>query len=151
MRPAAIVLAAVSIAPTAAQPVRVKSGILDCDVSGGWGFIIGSQKTVQCLFTPDQPGPREPYVGAITKFGLDIGATGRGQMVWVVYSETTAGRGALAGNYGGVTGEATIAVGLGANVLVGGSNRTIALQPISTTEQSGLNLAVGVADRWTCR
>jgi creatinine amidohydrolase/Fe(II)-dependent formamide hydrolase-like protein len=31
-------------------------------------------------------------------------------------------------------------------VLVGGSNRTVALQPLSTTEQSGLNLAVGVAD-----
>jgi hypothetical protein len=143
---AVLALAVTSIGPTAAQPVRVKSGVLDCDVSGGWGFIIGSQKTVQCLFTPDQPGPREPYVGVISKFGLDIGGTGRGQMVWAVYAETNAGRGALAGNYSGVTGEATIAVGLGANVLVGGSNRTVALQPLSTTEQSGLNLAVGVAD-----
>src|SRR3954469_13503875 len=69
---AALALTAISIAPTTGQPVRVKSGILDCDVSGGWGFIIRSQKPVQCLFTPDQPGPREPYVGAITKFGLDI-------------------------------------------------------------------------------
>jgi len=66
---AALALAVTSTGPTAAQPVRVKSGILDCDVSGGWGFIIGSQKTVQCLFTPDQPGPREPYVGVISKFG----------------------------------------------------------------------------------
>ena len=85
-------------------------------------------------------------MGVISKFGLDIGGTGRGKMMWAVYAETTAGRGALAGNYSGVTGEATIAVGLGANVLVGGSNRTVALQPLSTTEQSGLNLAVGVAD-----
>jgi hypothetical protein len=85
-------------------------------------------------------------VGVISKFGLDIGGTGRGQMVWAVYAETNAGRGALAGGYTGVTGEATVAVGLGANVLVGGSDRTVALQPLSTTEQSGLNLAVGVAD-----
>jgi hypothetical protein len=144
---AAVVLALMvtSVAPTAAQPTRVKSGVLDCDVSGGWGLIIGSQKAVQCLFMPDQPGPREPYTGVITKFGLDIGATAGSRMVWAVYAETNAGRGALAGDYGGVTGEATIAIGLGANVLVGGSNRTVALQPLSTTEQTGLNLAVGVA------
>jgi hypothetical protein len=140
-----LALAVTSIDPTAAQAPRVKSGVLDCDVSGGWGLIIGSQKSVQCLFMPDQPGPREPYTGVITKFGLDIGATAGSRMVWSVFAETVGGLGALAGDYTGVTGEATIAVGLGANVLVGGSNRTIALQPVSTTEQSGLNLAVGVA------
>ncbi len=53
--------------------------------------------------------------------------------------------GALAGTYAGATAEATIAVGLGANVLVGGSNRTVALQPLSVTGQTGLNLAAGVA------
>jgi hypothetical protein len=144
---ATLALMVASVGPTAAQqPVRIKSGLLDCDVSGGFGVIIGSQKSVNCLFMPDQPGPREPYVGVITKFGLDIGVTSGGRMVWAVYSETTGGRGALAGDYTGVSGEATIAVGLGANVLVGGSNRTVALQPVSTTEQSGLNLAVGVAD-----
>ena len=67
-------------------------------------------------------------------------------MVWAVYSETVAGIGALAGDYVGATGEATVAVGLGANVLIGGSNRTVALQPLSVTGQTGLNLAVGVAD-----
>ena len=46
----------------------------------------------------------------------------------------------------GATGEATVAVGLGANVLVGGSIRSVALQPLSATGQTGLNLAVGVAD-----
>ena len=49
------------------------------------------------------------------------------------------------GDYYGATGEVTIAAGLGANVLVGGSNRTIALQPISISGQKGLNFAVGVA------
>jgi hypothetical protein len=143
---ATLALVVTAIGPAAAQPARVKSGVLDCDVSGGIGLIIGSQKSVQCVFTPDQPGPREVYTGAITKFGLDIGATTGGRMVWSVYAETTAGRGALAGDYSGATGEATVAVGLGANVLVGGSNRTIALQPVSATGQTGLNLAVGVAD-----
>ncbi len=70
---------------------------------------------------PDQPGPREQYTGVITKFGLDVGATTGGRMVWAVFAETNAGRGALAGDYTGATGEATIALGLGANVLAGGS------------------------------
>jgi hypothetical protein len=129
-----------------AHAQRVKAGVLNCDVSGGVGFVIGSQKEVSCIFTPDQQGPQEAYAGAITKFGLDIGATTRGVMVWGVFTETISGPGFLAGDYIGASGEATVAAGLGANVLIGGSNRTVALQPISVTGQVGLNLAVGVAN-----
>ena len=131
-------------APAQAQN-SVKVGTLVCDVSGGIGMIIGSQKGVQCLFNPNLPGPPKSYVGTISKLGLDIGATSAGQMVWAVYAPTSRGYGALAGTYAGATAEATIAVGLGANVLVGGSNRTVALQPLSVTGQTGLNLAAGVA------
>jgi hypothetical protein len=130
--------------PAAAQ--RVKAGILSCDVSAGLGFIIGSQKDVSCLFAPDQAGPQETYVGTITKFGLDIGATSGGVMVWGVFTETNRGPGFLAGDYVGASGEVTVAAGLGANVLIGGSNRTVALQPVSVSGQVGLNLAVGVAE-----
>jgi hypothetical protein len=129
----------------AAAQDRVKAGTLVCDVSAGIGMIIGSQKDVQCLFNSDRPGPREAYVGTISKFGIDIGATSGGQMVWVVYAPTSRVFGALAGVYSGATAEATIAVGLGANALVGGSDRTVALQPLSVTGQTGLNLAAGVA------
>ena len=128
---------------TAQQNVKV--GTLVCDVSGGIGLVIGSQKGVQCLFNPNLPGPPEAYVGTISKLGLDIGATSAGQMVWAVYAPSTGVFGALAGTYAGATAEATVAVGLGANVLVGGSNRTVALQPLSVTGQTGLNLAAGVA------
>ena len=140
----ALVMAVASAQPAAAQ--RIKAGILNCDVSAGLGFIIGSRKDISCLFVPDHAGPQETYVGTISKFGLDIGATARGEMVWAVFTETNRGPGFLAGDYVGATGEATIAAGLGANVLVGGSNRTIALQPVSISGQVGLNLAVGVAD-----
>jgi Protein of unknown function (DUF992) len=124
---------------------HIKAGTLVCDVSGGIGMIIGSQKGVQCQFNPDLPGPPELYIGTISKFGLDIGATSGGQMVWAVYAPSSRGPGILAGVYSGATAEATIAVGLGANALVGGSNRTVALQPLSVTGQTGLNLAAGVA------
>jgi len=133
-------------AALAQAPERAKIGTLTCDISAGIGLIIGSQKQVQCLFTPSAPGPREVYVGAIRKFGLDVGATTGGEMVWSVYASTVGGPAALAGSYGGATAEATVGAGLGANVLVGGSNRTIALQPVSVQGQGGLNVAAGVAD-----
>jgi hypothetical protein len=141
-----LALAAVSFNAETVQAQRVRTGVLNCDVSAGIGLIIGSQRSVNCLFTPDQPGPQEGYFGTITKFGLDVGATAGGAMVWAVYADTSRGYGFLAGDYAGASGEATVAVGLGANVLVGGSNRTVALQPVSLTGQVGLNLALGVAN-----
>jgi hypothetical protein len=145
---AALVVAAAVAAPVAtmAQGERVKAGTLTCDISGGIGLIIASHKDVTCMFTPAQPGPREVYVGGINKFGLDIGATAGGEMVWAVYAPTTRRFGALAGNYSGATAEATVGAGLGANVLVGGSDRTVALQPLSVQGQTGLNVAAGVAE-----
>ena len=76
---------------------------------------------------------------------LDLGLTGGGVMVWAVFTDTLAGPGFLAGDYIGASGEVSIAAGLGANVLLGGSNHTVALQPLSVSGQIGLNLAVGVA------
>jgi hypothetical protein len=140
-----LALAAMSFDPEIAQAQRIRTGVLNCDVSAGLGLIIGSQRSVNCLFTPDLGGPQEGYFGTITKFGLDIGATAGGTMVWAVYADTSRGYGFLAGEYAGASGEATVAVGLGANVLVGGSNRTVALQPVSIQGQIGLNLALGVA------
>jgi hypothetical protein len=125
---------------------RVKAGVLDCEVAPGIGYIVMSQKAVRCLFTPDRPGPQERYVGTISKIGVDIGATAGGHVVWGVFTETVGGIGALAGEYGGVGGEATVAVGLGANVMVGGSSRTVALQPLSVSGQIGLNVAAGFTD-----
>lgn len=139
---AAIAMPATSIAQS---PSTTKVGMLTCDVSAGIGVIIASKKDITCLFTPSNPGPREVYSGSVTKFGLDIGATSGGEMVWAVFAPTDRQFGALSGNYGGASAEATVGVGAGANVLVGGSNRTVTLQPISVQGQTGLNLAAGVA------
>jgi hypothetical protein len=142
---AAVALAVASAGPAAAQQAKV--GVLTCDVSAGIGLIIGSQRTVSCVFNSDQGAPPESYVGTMRKFGLDIGVTAAGVMVWAVFTSTTArGPGFLAGDYVGASAEASIAVGLGANVLVGGSNRTVALQPLSVSADVGLNFAVGVAE-----
>jgi hypothetical protein len=144
---AAAALLAVFAAFEPADAQRSRAGVLGCDVSGGIGFIIGSQRRMICTFTPDGGGPLETYHGTISRFGLDIGATAGGSMVWAVFSDFVGPQqGSLAGDYVGATGEVTVAVGLGANVLIGGSNRQVALQPLSISGQVGLNLAVGVAD-----
>jgi hypothetical protein len=143
---AAAALAVALGVPASTQAQRAKVGTLTCDISGGIGLIIASQKQVQCLFTPSEPGPREVYVGAIRKFGLDLGATAGGEMVWSVYAPTSGRVAALAGTYAGATAEATVGAGIGANVLIGGSDRTIALQPVSVQGQTGLNVAAGVAE-----
>jgi hypothetical protein len=142
----ALLLALAWAEPGAAQQIR--AGMLTCNVSAGLGFIVGSQKTIACVFKPDQPSSpsrQEDYDGTITKFGLDLGITGGGLMMWAVFTNTIAGPGFLAGDYVGASGEASLGAGLGANVLVGGSNRTVTLQPVSVGGQIGLNLAVGVA------
>jgi len=142
---AAMALAgALTTAPAQAQ--NVQAGSLVCDVSGGVGMIIASQREMACTFTNSR-GELEVYVGQIRRFGLDIGATAGGQMVWAVFAPSGQfSRGALAGTYSGASAEATVVAGLGANVLLGGSNRSIALQPLSVQGQTGLNLAIGVAD-----
>lgn len=135
-------------AGSAAAQQRVQTGTLACDVSAGLGLIVGSQRSINCSFTPSVPGqPIEHYVGQITKVGIDLGVTSPGQLVWAVYSPTTSRfTGALAGNYAGASAEATIGAGLGANVLIGGSDRTMALQPLSIQGQAGLNVAAGIAE-----
>jgi Protein of unknown function (DUF992) len=143
---ASIAAIAASATSTLAQsPNRTKVGTLTCDVSGGVGLIITSQKSLRCTFDPADAGPRELYTGTITKFGLDIGATTGGVMVWAVFAPSTRRFGALAGHYAGATAEATVGAGIGANALIGGSDRTVTLQPLSVQGQVGLNLAAGVA------
>ena len=127
----------------------VELGSLDCYVNEGTGFIFGSTKDISCVFTSANPDePNHSYFGVINKFGLDIGTTGEAFMTWLVVAPTSQvmAPGILEGNYVGATAEATFAVGLGANVLVGGSNKSFALQPLSVQTQTGLNFAAGVAE-----
>ncbi len=137
-------LASLGVTEAQAQN-RVRASVLTCNVSGGIGLIVTSQKSTFCTFNPRR-GRNERYVGVIRRFGLDIGATQRGVITWAVLSEGSTAPGSLAGSYVGGSAEATVGAGLGANVLVGGSNRSIALQPLSVSGQTGLNFALGVGD-----
>jgi len=129
-------------APALAQETRVKTGTLRCDVSPGVAVIVGSRE-LACQFRPMR-GRREAYGGRLTKVGANLGVTGRGVMVWSVF-EPARRHGSLAGTYVGATGEVSLGAGIGANALIGGSNSSVALQPLSMQGQSGVNIALGGA------
>jgi hypothetical protein len=137
-------LAAAGLASPAYAQGGVRVGTLSCNVASGWGFVFGSSKGLRCTFAPTAGQP-ENYAGTINKFGVDIGYTRGGVLVWAVLAPTgNLSPGALNGNYVGATGSATVGVGAGANVLVGGSNNTISLQPVSIEGNTGLNVAAGI-------
>ena len=140
---AASLLALTLAAAPAFAKDGVKAGVLDCDVSAGIGLIIGSSKAVQCTFKGGG-GRVERYEGKIGKLGVDIGVTGEASMAWLVFAPGKVNNGALEGSYNGVSAEATVVAGLGANVLVGGFEKSINLQPVSIKGQTGLNVAAGL-------
>ncbi|OJT94858.1 MAG: hypothetical protein BGN82_03370, partial [Alphaproteobacteria bacterium 65-7] len=119
-------------------------GTLTCDVAGGVGFVFGSSKDLMCSYQPTK-APVERYTGTISKWGVDIGYTGKGKLIWGVFAPASDVRpGALEGEYAGATAQANVGVGLGANVLVGGLDKSIALQPLSVQGSTGLNVAAGI-------
>ena len=123
----------------------VKVGTLTCDEAAGWGLILGSSHSVRCTFSN---GDRvEHYTGEINKLGVDVGYQSGGVIVWAVIAPTASpAHGALAGHYVGATASAAVGVGVGANALVGGFNRSITLQPVSIQGEEGLNVAAGVGE-----
>ena len=139
---AATVVLGTALPASAEQHVKV--GALRCEVSASLGLIITSSQELSCALTSTR-GWRERYYGRIHKFGLDIGATDQGVLAWDVFASIEGPRRrALAGEYGGVDASATVGLGVGANVLVGGSGRAFSLQPLSVEGQTGLALAAGV-------
>jgi hypothetical protein len=141
----AAVLGALALAtPAQAAKHGVKVGELTCSVASGWGFVFGSSKDLRCVFRQSNRHAMH-YSGSIAKFGVDIGYTEGGVLVWEVVAPTSDVRpGALEGDYVGVSASATAGVGVGANVLVGGFDKSFSLQPLSVSGNRGLNVAAGV-------
>lgn len=120
-------------------------GSLTCNVAGGVGFVFGSSKALDCLFTKSN-GVAERYTGTVKKFGVDIGFTKEAHIVWLVFAPGQVEKGALTGDYAGATAAVAAGVGLGANVLIGGSKKQITLQPVSVEGSVGINVAAGLAE-----
>jgi Protein of unknown function (DUF992) len=133
-----------SATPSVADPA-VRYGVLSCDISGGIGLIFTEKQTMTCAYKPDDGTSPETYVGSIEEVGIELGSTSGGELTWVVVSlERGVPRGALAGNYIGLSANASLGEGFGANDLSGGFNRAYILQPYSVQTQSGINFAAGM-------
>jgi hypothetical protein len=142
-----LILALAPIIAPARSGVPVRLGILTCQVDGGIGKIISSRRELSCIFEDANGQPFERYAGEIRRYGLDIGSTSYSDIGWAVFALADADvrPGVLQGSYAGLSAGASIGIGLGANVLVGGFGRSFALQPLSLETSRGLNLAIGVA------
>lgn len=130
--------------PQPANRGGVNVGSLSCNVAGGVGFIFGSSRTLNCLFTRTD-GTAERYEGTIRRYGIDVGFTRDSTIVWMVFAPGSIAPGSLGGEYAGPTAQGTVGVGVGANVLLGGSSNQVTLQPVSVEGSVGLNAAAGVA------
>lgn len=145
IRLALIALTVAVSAGSATAQSRVQTGVLECLADPSVGFIIGSQRSLDCVFKPSR-GRVQNYSGTQSRIGLDIGFRQDATLLWAVFSPTVqVGPGELAGNYVGISGDVAVGIGVGANALLGGSNNSIALQPLSIEGQIGANIGVGMA------
>ena len=142
----AFAVTTLTAASNAQQPMtRVQVGILECRGAASIGFVVGSVTNLGCVLRVDG-APEDRYIATIRKVGLDLGITQESALAWGVYAPVARlGPGDLAGDYAGAQGSATLGGGVGGNVLIGGSNNSIALQPLSVQSQVGVNIAAGLA------
>ncbi|MGB9268279.1 MAG: DUF992 domain-containing protein [Pseudolabrys sp.] len=90
--------------------------------------------------------PPQAYYGALNMIGLNIGISAGGVFGWAVWAPTVGiPAGALTGEYVGASGDIGLGLGVGANVLIGGSGRTFALQPVSLEGSVAVDVALGVS------
>jgi len=139
------VVSLIAVIPASAQGNTIRQGVLTCRTSASVGLVVGSRQRLACQFKSES-GRTQNYVGTIGRLGLDLGVTAGGVMAWAVLASTpTIPSGALAGEFVGASGDISVGVGVGANLLVGGTRKSVSLQPLSVEGQVGANLALGVA------
>ena len=141
----ALLLGTAAVPNVQAANAGVKVGVLSCKVEPGWSYVVGSTKALNCSYSPSKGKP-ERYTGQIQKVGIDLGYSDGATMVWAVIAPTSdVGKDALEGDYAGAQASAAVGVGAGVNVLIGGLDKSITLQPVSVEGGTGVNLAAGVA------
>jgi Protein of unknown function (DUF992) len=141
---ASVLLCAIAL-PAHAERFRV--GRLLCASTPRVGLVLGSAQQLRCVFHATNTGRQYIYKGRIRRIGLDLGVTSAGTLTWAVFARNSRiGPGTLRGSYVGASGNVALGPGLGANVLIGGSRRTVVLQPLSVERSIGLNLAAGVTN-----
>lgn len=141
----AALMTALASAAHAQQPTqKVQVGVLECKGGPSIGFIVGAVTNLACVLRVNGM-PEDRYIATIQKVGVDIGITEETALAWNVFAPIAQpGRGDIAGTYVGVDAMAAALVGVGGNVLLGGSNNSIALQPVSVQAATGVIIAAGL-------
>lgn len=142
---AAVAAVALVLGLMSSAEAGTRVGVLRCYMDGGTGRIIGSSQNARCIFTSDS-GQREHYSSRISRIGLDLGYTGKSVIVWAVFAPSDLRHHALRGSYVGASADIAVGIGGGGNILVGGNDRTISLQPLSVKAETGLAVAVGAGN-----
>lgn len=128
-----------------AQTANIRVGTLTCKGKGRVGMILGSNETLDCTYAPMGNLPKRALIGTVTTVGLDVGVKGESIMIWGVLGSTSSmPSDALRGSFVGAAADASLGLGAGAKVLIGGNNKSIVLQPLSVQGQTGVNFAIGV-------
>lgn len=141
----AVVWLCAIMSPANAETFRV--GRLLCFSEPRVGLVLGSAQSMRCVFHALNPHRQYIYEGRIRRVGLDLGVTSASTLSWAVFAKNSRiGPGTLRGSYVGASANLAFGPGLGANVLIGGSRRSVMLQPLSIERSIGLNLAAGVTN-----
>lgn len=145
------VAAVIFIVPTVVTAAEsgAKVGMLTCEQIKGTkiNLLIHSSVQINCTYDGED-GSSEKYKGE-TGIGLGIDLSWKNEEIvkWVVIApsnDISPNNHALVGKYYGAKAEATIGVGVQANVLVGGGDKSFTLQPVSLGGQTGFGAAGGL-------
>jgi Protein of unknown function (DUF992) len=124
---------------------RIYIGSLTCNIEGGTGYILGSSKSMDCVFLGKDGISTAQYSGTINKVGVDIGYTKAVHTIWRVYSlGSERAATSLSGTYVGEQGTAAAGSQAGGNWLYGGPNAEIGMIASGIVQDAGYNLAMGI-------
>jgi hypothetical protein len=134
--------------PSVLEADEIEVGVLTCTTVPGTRFnlIIRSTVDVECIFK-GSAGGEERYQGETgIGLGVDLNLNREEQIAFTVLSAGPHEPGdyALTGRYGGAKASATVGVGVGAAVLVGGGSKSFTLQPLALEGSTGLGVAAGI-------
>ena len=144
---AALVMAYTPLA-TAEEGAKGQIGIITCDYIPGSkvNLLIHSSASFNCVF--EHGGQKDYYDGeAGIGLGLDLQWTERSTMAYSVMASTGTDMDwstALTGTYTGGKASAALGVGLGAAVLIGGSNDSVGLVPLAIEGSTGIGATAGI-------
>jgi len=121
--------------------------MLTCKLKDVKNDIVYSKEEFSCEFKMTN-GEVQAYTGQIKNIGVDLSVTKDLTLVWAVLNPTgeVGAAESLKGDYVGGGASVALGAGVGANVLVGGGDKSFTLQPLSASGMVGAGVNVGIEE-----